>query len=198
MAINYTETDTAAVCTINTYCATGSFGGTALLKQASDGGTAGTTEILPSVVASATDHVKLLFEIVPTSTSWDAGTWTVRFNVTTQNMNVSWSSVYICRVNSSCTNQATIGSSTGLGISLGSPGVKSTTVTGSSQSPSAGDKVLVLCLFDNSAMTNQTVGITPDQNIDSPFNPAAFTELELLGRPYGALGASQMRSLLGQ
>lgn len=101
--------------------------------------------------------------------TWSAGTWTVRLNVTTANMNLTWTDVYICRTSSGCFNSATIGSATGLAKSLGSTGVLSQAVTGAAQTPSAGDKVMIAFVFSNAAMSTQTFNYTPNQLIDSPF-----------------------------
>lgn len=85
-------------------------------------------------------------------------------------MNLTITEIHICRVDSSCVNQATLGSATGLSISLGSTGVKSQNVTqGSSASPSVGDLVLIVFVGSNGAMSDQNINISPDQNIDSPF-----------------------------
>lgn len=174
MAINYRQTDTNATCADGQYCLPVSTGTVDILKLASDGGTAGVTEATGSHFANASDQRDILFEIVPAAgTTWAAGNWTVRLNVTTANMNLTWDTVYICRVNSSCVSQATIASATGLAISCGTTGVKSTTVSGAVQTPGAGDKIVVLLEFDNGSMTTQTFGITPNQLIDSPFTAAS-------------------------
>lgn len=172
MAINFTQTDTNDQCARNgTYCSGLTSAGVAgNSDRCVDGGTAGTLERTFSVPGEASDQAITIFTcLVGASVSWDAGTWTVRLNVTTENMFLTWSSVHICRVNSSCTNQETIGSSSSLGIGLDTAGVKSTTVSGSAVTPSAGDKVVIVFGLSNSNMSAQSVGITVDQNIDSPF-----------------------------
>lgn len=204
MAIIYTQTDTngSACNTLSELIAcSGLSGGTTLSKQATVGGTAGVTEWSDTINASSTLIEVFGIEITPDSgVSWDAGTWTVRWNVTTSNMSCTVVAVYVCRVNSSCVNQETIGSATGLSISQGSTGVKSQTVSGSAVTPSAGDKVLVVMAVQNTAMTNQTLGWTPDQNIDSPFT-AAPAQPTLSGvsatGAVGALAASVVVALTG-
>lgn len=101
--------------------------------------------------------------------SWDAGTWTIRINCTTSNMNMSISQIHICRIDSNCVNQASLGSATGLSISLGTTGVKTQTVSGSGATPGANDRILIVIVGSNSAMTTQSAEILKDQNIDSPF-----------------------------
>src|SRR5262245_65381674 len=110
------------------------------------------------------------------SLTWDAGTWTVRLNVTTANASIQWTDTYICKVNSTCTNSSatTIGSLTGQTTSLGTTGVKTHSVTGSAVTPSAGDKVVVMICHTNvSANMNQTFAWTPNQLVDSPFSSGA-------------------------
>ncbi len=62
---------------------------------------------------------------------WPAGTWTVRLNVyALAPSGWTWDSVYICRVNTGCVNQATIASATGLGLDVSVPGVYSVSLQG--------------------------------------------------------------------
>lgn len=172
MPINFTQTDTDNNIG-NTFCS-GRSVSSSLGKLATDGGTAGTGTGAIQVDASLTTVVSFNFKCtVNSGVSWNAGTWTWRLNITTANMNLTLGEVYLCRVNSSDVNQATIGSATGLGISLSSTGVKSGTISGSSQSPSAGDYVSVVLVFTNTAMTGQQADCTLNQNIDSPFTAAA-------------------------
>lgn len=177
MAINFTQTDTAGDCdAVAAYCSGRPVGSVILSsndRQCTDGGTAGTGSNIIQLGGSETDVVGALFTCgVDADVSWDAGNWTVRLNVTSANMNITWSRVAICRVNSSCVNQNSIANVGSLGISLGSTGIKSTTVSGSAQTPSVGDKVVIVFGFTNSSMSSQQFTITPDQNIDSPFTVA--------------------------
>lgn len=140
------------------------------------GGTLGTTIGSWSVAASATDVAEFAFICtVDSGVSWDAGTWTIRFNVTTANMNLTVTEIHLCRVSSTCVNQASLGSATGLSISLGTTGVKSQDISGSAATPGAGDIVLVVFVITNGAMSGQTASVTYNQNIDSPFTAAAAT-----------------------
>ena len=176
MALDFQQTDTAGDCPQGAYC--GSFSGSplsgGLTKQCPVGGTAGTVAVATGFAGSVTDargvHLTLP---VDAAVTWDAGNWTIRLNVTTANMNLTWETAYICRVDSACANQATIGSATALAISLGTTGVKSTTISGAAQTPTAGDDVVIVLGFANSAMTAQTFQATPDQLISSPFTAAA-------------------------
>src|SRR5688572_15417660 len=135
MAISYTQTNTAMACAEQAYC-TGTVNTTSTLlrKQAQAGGTPGTVETTLLMAGSATARRGVHWEIVPAAgVSWDAGTWTIRFNVTTANMNVVISAIYLCRVSSGCVNQATIGSATGLALSMGTVGVVSQNISGAAQ-----------------------------------------------------------------
>lgn len=173
MTQSYQEEDTAMTCTPAAFCSgAGVNGDTDMARKALVGGSAGSTEVTVTVDSSAADLACAWFELdVSAGVSWDGGTWTVRLNVTTSNHQVALDAIYICRVNSSCTNQATIGSVTALADNLGSTGVRSHNVTGSAQSPSAGDKVIVVLLFDNMQAMPQDIGFTPSEIITSPFTP---------------------------
>lgn len=169
----FTQTDSGSPCSAaqDLGCSGRSASSVAVAdKVASVGGTAGSTPYAWQFGASNTNVVVNAVDCtVPASTSWDAGTWTVRFNVVTSNMNLTITEIHICRVNSSCANQATIGSATGLSIALSSTGVKSQNVTGVAQTPGVGDRVLIVFVGSNGAMSSQSADIIPDQNIDSPF-----------------------------
>ena len=154
------------------------------------GGTAGTGVDDPTVASSATAAEVALKLDVPAGTSWDAGDYTVRMNVTTANMNLTISSIYLCRVDSACTNQATIGSATGLSISLASTGVVSQVVTGSAQTPSVGDFILIVLGLTNGAMSSQQVVFTQDQNIDTPLSVVVDRRQPPVNRSFAVMRAS--------
>src|SRR5206468_3935203 len=78
---------------------------------------------------------------------------------------------WICRLNSACVSQATIGTSSPA-ISLSTTGVKTTTVSGSQQAPNVNDRVAVLLAFDNDIASVQTFNFTSNQLLDSPFTPS--------------------------
>src|SRR4029453_16424859 len=133
------------------------------------GGTAGGAVVVGgSQFDAGAGQAGVMFEIAPTNTIWAAGSWTFRLNVTTANATVTWTDTYICRLNSANVSQATIGSLTGQTTSLSTTGVKTHTVTGAAQTPAASDKVYIVLVF-NCTGANQTLGVTFNQNIDSPF-----------------------------
>ena len=165
MTMTFTQTDTAQVCALNNYCS--SVGGTIEAgRQASVGGTAGSVEATFTTATSQADDNEFSFEcVVPAGSTWGAGDWTINVNFTTGNMNATWASCFICRVNSSCVNQATIGSATGLGLPTSS-GAQNTVISGAAQTPGAGDKVIITLGFSNAdTMVARTVGITPSLTI---------------------------------
>jgi len=177
VAITIEQTDGGVTCGAGVYCSGLSANSTNAAFLCQDGGTLGSVEKQMVIDLSATDVRAYYFDCaIAGGVTWSAGTWTVRFNLTTFDMDITWASVHICRVNSSCVNQATIGSASSLGISLGAAGVKSTTVSGSAQTPTAGDRVMIVLGVTNaSSMGTDTIGITPDQVIDSPFDVPAPT-----------------------
>ena len=107
----------------------------------------------------------------PNETSWPAGTWTVRLNVTTGNANLDFESLDICRVDSGGTSQATIGTLTST-VTLTS-GVHTFNVTGSADAgAAASDRFYAVggIAIDPAAHGTQTVTVTNDQLIDTPFS----------------------------
>src|SRR5438309_5675605 len=185
MPVNYQQTDGNTACAFAAFCSSlALLSGTGSLHanlQAIFGGTAGSGNFTLGLAASQTTVIGWAFEIpITNGENWLGGTWTIRLNINTANANVTWTNVDICRVSSGCVSQATIGSASGLGISLGSTGVKTTTVTGSAETPSANDKVWILLGFTNSAASAQNTGIIDDQLIGSPFMFAIPDEEDLV------------------
>ncbi len=115
----------------------------------------------------------------PNSTSWPAGDWVFRFNVTTGNANVEWSQGQVCRVNSAGANQATIGSNTFV-VPL-TAGVKTETISGSADAGAAAtDRFYMIGRVqrESSAHGTQTATITNDQVMDTPFAALAATAVK--------------------
>lgn len=179
MAMTFVQTDTDPInapCTVTEQvaCSGRSVSAGIDQRECTVGGSAGST---PSgnlgIDGSGTNLVAMSWILpIAAGTTGSAGDWTVPINITTANMNLTWTECYVCRVNSSCTNQETIGSNTAVGISLSTTGVKTATVTGSAVTLSAGDLVVIVLVYTNGAMTLQNWAYTPDQNIDSPFTAA--------------------------
>jgi hypothetical protein len=165
----FVETDTTGD-TFSTACSGRTANTTTSSRSASETGTAGVTAVSQTIDLSAVTKAAVMFSLPVTAGDvWNAGTWTVRLNITTAITGPTWEECYVCRVNSGGTNQATIGSVTAQAISLATTGVKSVTISGSAQTPAAGDKVYVVLVFSNSQACTRTFAYTPNQNIDSPF-----------------------------
>lgn len=182
MATTYQENDTSQICALNNFCST--VGGIIEAgRQAQNGATAGVTEVTFLVDPRQVDDNEFSFECILTAgTTGDAGNWVIRANFTTGQMDVTWESCSICRVSSACVNQETIGSATALGLAT-TAGVQSTTISGAAVTLAAGDKVIITLGFSNAnTMFARTIGITPNQLIDSPFMPPAPA-----GPPVGSL-----------
>jgi hypothetical protein len=180
VAITLTQTDTASdlaasvqLCSaISTFASAG-----AAAKAATVGGTAGVTAISTTIhVGTVTDNFGWLYSDagVPNNTSWEAGTWTVRCEVTTANANITVLEAQVCRVNSSGTNQASVISGAGA-LVLGAngattTGVKSGSASGSAQAGSAaGDRMAVVLTAKNTLTSMPTAfSWKPSQNIDTP------------------------------
>lgn len=184
MAVSYHQTGNAAGCGSIAACSGATVCGSPVPRTAAFGGSSGGA--LSTGGADWDAGVTRAFwfvEIIPdANTNWAAGTWTVRLNVTTA-VAATLTAIYICRISSVCANLATIGSATGLSISLNATGVKTQTVSGAAQTPGAGDHVYIVFVGSSAAM-NAVVGITSDQDIDSPFilnrrGQVSWAELEV-------------------
>lgn len=180
MPIVLVETDTATDHTCGTSAApcdaslgeSGFFG-----KKGVVGGTAGITEVTLTHAAVADERAAFGIvseSAVPNSASWESGNWVFRFEVTTANMNVEWSQVCAhALLNGACTTNGQAVSATGLAISLGTTGVKSSTQAGSAITPNATDRIKCSFEVTNNTSMTQAWGVKPSQNIDTPVNQGA-------------------------
>lgn len=166
MAVAYTQTNTAGDCTI--------LGGGGDL-EAAEGATPGSTPVSRTITAEAADEVLIAFVVViGASTTWTTGTWTIRLNITTENMFGTWDYVQVQRYSTpGCSLQETVYTNSAVGISIGTTGTKSMTTSSISfSSPAATDVVVIRLGFNNSNMGAQNFSFTPSVNIDSPFTNA--------------------------
>lgn len=171
MSLVFTQTASVMTCAKGDFCGGVSDAVNGVAKQALIGGAPSAVPINIPVQAGDVGHTYVWFECqLPEGSVWNAGTWTVRLDVTTANANISWEGASVCRVSSGCVSQATIGFHGFIGINLGSTGVKASGVVGSAQTPSSGDKVIICLQFANSLGSIQSFQFTPDVNIDSPFD----------------------------
>lgn len=168
MTMSLVQTDTAQSSNLNNYCSTS--GGTIEAgRQAAVGGSVGSSEQTFSVAAGASTDNEFSYEcIIPDDSTAGSGTWTVPVNFTSGDMDVTLEEVWICQVRAN-SNIATIGNSTGLGLTSNS-GLQTPTVTGSAITFVNGDVAVITLVFSESAGHSAgNVGITPDQTITSPF-----------------------------
>jgi hypothetical protein len=177
MAMVFTQTDTASGCAAAAFCSGLSAMGEEHDSQATIGGSAGSAEDNITIDGNATNLRAYYIEcVIPADYLGDAGDWTVRLNLTDAASNSTWTHCHICRVNSGCTNQETIGSNTSVGQSLGTTGTLTATVSGSAVTLAANDRVMIVFGFTNTNSCTRTFGITPSLNIDSPFSAAPITK----------------------
>ena len=175
--ISLQQTNITAPCGFAAYCSTQS--NTSGLTGASDarsGGFPGTVEVVPELVNSETRVNVVVFSTLDLGViSWGSGTHTVRLNITTGNSSLTWEDTYVCRVNTSCTNQETLGSLTSQAIDISSTGVQTMNITGSSTTALSTDRLVYVLAFSNSSDHggNDGFGYTPDQLIDTPIDDAA-------------------------
>ena len=159
--------------------------GTTGAREMTDGGTAGTSEVIVGIQNFGT----LLYVYNDISdaineTTWDAPSggdpYTWRLNITTAVAAVTLEEVYFCRLNSSEVSQETLASATGIGQTISSTGVISGNITTGSAatSPSATDKLAVIYVFTNTNEHggDEVFGITPNQLIDTPIIRTGVSE----------------------
>ncbi len=168
------QTDTAPTCTAAELCSGLSDAQGPIEQFATLGGSAGSAEDGSGNFPNASALVRrTLYFDCPGDTGWTtgAGTWVVRVNVSSGNAVIRLMEIHICRVNSSCANQETIGSLTGLNQATNVAQPMSNNVSGSAVTLAAGDRIMVIVGFDNTAdHGNQAIGVTPSVNIDTPWD----------------------------
>lgn len=139
--------------------------------------TAGGTELSPQVTAANGPENSFMMQFAatePNLINWRAGNWTLRVNVTTENTDVVFRAIYICRFNSSQANQGTVGTWFSTGTEVMTAGTHTFTISGSSQTAGAGDMPYIVFVCDsNAAHGNDSWGITPNLLIDTPLGPTA-------------------------
>ena len=182
MAIIFVQKDTAATCTEAAFCSGlgASPGWTAIEQFASQGGAAGSTEDLTGNQSNpdATIYREVYYDIqIPSGMfgeTGDSGDWTVRVNHTTGASDIDLDEIHICRVNSSCASQETLGSSTGIAFATDGGVFSGTVSQASGTSITADDRVMIVIAYQsNGAHGNAAFGVTPDQNIDCPWTVPA-------------------------
>lgn len=180
MSVSIQQVDTAPEFAAGAYCSGLSAGANAgVVNRATQGGSAGVTEDSVTVNNGETNVRYLYYECdIPSGYDGAAGTWVVRINQSSGTVaSGGYASVYVCRVNSSGTNQETLGSNTSTGADFSATGVKTINVSQASGSTfSAGDKVMVVVgLTGPTTMVPFIFGITPDQIITAPGSVSSGT-----------------------
>jgi hypothetical protein len=108
---------------------------------------------------------------IPAGADGSSGVWTLRINHTTGNANATLQDVYLCQIDSGCSNKATLGSTTGLGFTTDG-GIATVTITQQSAVTLAGgDRVMMVAVYNSPhSHGNVSFGVTPDQVINSPWD----------------------------
>lgn len=176
MPLTFTQKDVATSCGPQPSCSGGAVGTNTIDREMEDGATGGSTEVTADIGGS-TSNLTLFFQSTALNELvWESGTWTVRLNVTTGNMDLSLEGIWICREDSSCSTVATIGSDTSMSTQLDA-GTYSWNISGVATDDTDGgsetDTVYIAMEVANSHMNARTLGITPDQTIDSPIESSA-------------------------
>lgn len=172
--INLTQTDLSASCSADVYCNAATLATQFQMVRATDGGTAGTRSAT-ATVGTAGDQSAVFFRTASNDilkTTWESGTWTVRINVTTANMNIDWNIAQLCvDTGSGCTFSAITQTSTAA-INLGTTGVFTATIPMSTDRVAGlSDVPAIVCKFDfTGTMGTGAFVFIPNQNIDTPLS----------------------------
>jgi hypothetical protein len=146
----YTESNTAGVAQAHTCGSTTT--STQDLVLTRSGATTGT--IATGNIAAGTSESWTFTGAAsdPGLTSWDAGNWVTGINVSSADANVQWTDTCVFELNSGGTYVATVGTLNGQTTAMSTTGLKTHTVSGSAESPTATDRIqVVIVLLDNEA-----------------------------------------------
>ena len=180
MAIIFVQEDTAPFCTAAALCSgLGDVQGP-IEQFAISGGSAGSSEDGSGNFPNSSSAVRrtLYFDLeIPSGMggeTGDSGNWTVRINHSTGNSSVLGREVHICRVDSGCGNQETLGSLTAQAFDTSTGTWTATVNQASNTSVTAGDRVVIIVGYENTAEHgNSAIGVTPSLNIDCPWTVPA-------------------------
>lgn len=166
------QEDTAADSGFVTTCSGVAAGSVTSDHQMIRGGTAGTTEVSPdpdnttsSILAFQSDTS--LPE--PNVTTWDAGDYVIRLNVTTARIGTVWAATYICERTSGGAYNA-VASLTGQSIGMDAGTQTMTVNRATNYAAAATSTIYIVCVFTGPAHGGSDVGITPSLVIDTPID----------------------------
>ncbi len=169
LSFQQTDTTTSPSLTSSSLCVTGRTYNTGIQKDATINGTAGSGLNTFGLSNFQTNQVHYQIKvIIPSGTTWNAGTWTVRLDAELDGY-TDIKNIDICRVNSSGVSQATIGTLSMTEAGGAGRTVYTHSISGSSQSPSAGDYVVITYSFSYRAFSGSSNRIYPSQIINSPY-----------------------------
>lgn len=166
------QEDTAADSGFVTTCSGVAAGSVTSDHQMLRGGTAGSTEVLPD--PDNTTSSVLVFQSdtslpEPNVTTWDAGDYVIRLNVTTGRTATQWVATYICERTSGGTYNA-VASLTGQTTAM-TAGTQTMTVNrATNYTAAATSTIYIVCVFQGPAHGGSDVGITPSLVIDTPID----------------------------
>ncbi len=180
MPKDFQQTDTAAGLGADVACSV-TIAGTPFAKDATDGGTAGTTEVLPKNAVSQANRSFCMVEIDP-GEDVPSGDHITRWDITTANLNVTLTRVYCCWWN------GTVFSELGLTDTINDDldaSVKTVTILSADASPSysAGDRLYYVFVCTVSVdHGNEQFGWTPSQLMTTPIveaGPVSIPDLHM-------------------
>jgi len=173
--ILYNQTDAASGCGIRTACGSGAPLGTMNSELDPTAGL-GSSEQTQAIATGLGNRTIFSYEsqnspTSPNVTTWQAGNYVVRINVTTGQMDIRLREVNVCKMSSACGTFVTVIRETGLDIQMTGGVITRTLTRVGNQTFLATDRLIISLVVNNvSSMFSRTLGITPDQVIDTPID----------------------------
>ncbi len=171
---DFQQTDTAAPLGTDVACSGATVAATPLARLATDGGAAGTTEVLPKHGVGVSGLAFVMVEIDP-GEDVPSGDHVTRWDITTANLNITLQAVHVCYWDDSLSSFSSLGSTTSIGDDLDAA-VKTVTITGADAGPTyaAGDRLYYVFVGDTAAdHGNEQFGWTPSQLMTTPISEAS-------------------------
>lgn len=166
------QEDTAADSGFVTTCSGVAAGSVTSNHQMIRGGTAGTTEVLPDPDNGSASVLAFQSDITlpePNKTTWDAGDYVIRLNVSTGRAATLWAATYICERTAAGGYNA-VASLTGQSIAMGAGTQTMTVNRATDYTAAASSTIYIACVFTGPAHGGSSVGIIPSLIIDTPID----------------------------
>lgn len=193
------QEDTAADSGFVTTCSGVAAGSVTSDHQMIRSGTAGSTEVLPDPDNTSSSVLVFQSDITlpePNVTTWDAGDYVIRLNVTTGRAATLWAASYICERTSGGAYNA-VASLTGQTTAMGAGTQTMTVNRATDYSAAASSTVYIVLVFTGAAHGGTDVGITPSLIIDTPIDDGIAVTGRIMSSLVGSGGLAGPGGIAG-